>query len=884
MALPRRSPLSSPALLSLLPLLLPLLLLLPLAAAQDAVDGNKNKALNSNADHRAHAVAGGPYLAYARRPQKALVSLDASRSHSHYFDPATGATGRIVKFQWSAAGSVVCRKVRCSVRFAHGNVLLKLRVEDNTKSVAEAETTVAVKDLEIAGMRVWFYAAANTKTLFDPGSVVSSATVAKVGDAAVAKSLYGKPVQAAYFGMLKVEKSGTYRFAVACKDGAGYCYGSVGGDTVFQGNAGGSSKAVQLAAALYPLYVSCMQNKAAADGFVKFSWAAGKAAKFVEVPKEALVHVPTGLAPVVNSVGPASVSPGAVLTVKGTGFSVGELVVTVGGELCTSLSAKSDTTATCVVPAAATGNKVAVVVATSQGKSNSKFVTVSSGAASGVGYYQEANFYETHFKTDTKSNTPYKVNQVASIAYGPDGRYYLGSLNGRVHALTVDSDYVVTDHCVSEHLGDKYSILGLGFNPAEFPTVRLYAAVSLLYWEEKHNMSRASAWRNGRVITMEPNKNDNCLGVVNNGLVTGLPISNHDHGLNQIRFDDNGNLLLSVGGSTNGGKAVAGSSGTIGAVPDSPFSGAIVQIPVLKPRFNGAIKYTKPASPGTTDVAGAVDVNSYADGLRNVYSHVLHSNGKHYAVDNGANEGFGEFSSGCKAGDVRPSKHDGDALRLLEEGGFHGYANLNRGRKDPKQCVHRDLSSPAEDGYVQQIDYFESATTGLLEWTTNTFGGSLRGNMFASKFAINDNGKTFRVVLGGDGTSVESKYEIAAYSGVASQLTPFGGIAMPRVWQQQVAVLAAKEENPGIVTVSSVFPVRGPKKGGQRVLVTGWNLVPPLTATIGGKPCTKVGNFAPDGRSFKCNAPPGSGKVPVIVVSGESVSQSWGWEYWYMNV
>jgi glucose/arabinose dehydrogenase len=36
-------------------------------------------------------------------------------------------------------------------------------------------------------------------------------------------------------------------------------------------------------------------------------------------------------------------------------------------------------------------------------------------------------------------------------------------------------------------------------------------------------------------------------------IITGLPISDHDHGINAIEFGDEGELYINVGSNTNGG-------------------------------------------------------------------------------------------------------------------------------------------------------------------------------------------------------------------------------------------------------------------------------------------------------------------------------------------
>lgn len=849
-------------------------------------------------NHLAHAVTGGPYTAYAAAGQSAQVTLDGSNSHSHFFDADTGVVGKIVTYTWETAEytsanaddtktalTKICSEMKCTVPFPHGFHQLKLTVTDNTNSSAQSTSSVTVKNLETPGVRAWYYASNGSGDLSKTEKALYSADVSSVDVNALPSTLVGKKTQVVYFGGLQIPSSGTYTFRVKCggSPNGGYCYANVGPSSAApaQGPTGGESAAVELEKGVADLYVSVLSNSASKDDFVTLEWKTSSQA-YSSVPVEAYVHYPAKFAPVINSVSPTTVSPGTPITLKGTGFSAAGLTVAVDleGTLCASLSVVSDTEASCVIPDTK-DSTVSITADSNLGQSNTYVLSMTAGATSGIGYFQEPSFSQTIF-TDARegdSGKAFQINQAASMALGPDGRYYIGSLNGYVHVIAADAQYKVTSYCVSEHLGNEQSILGIGFNPTDFSAVKLYASVSILYWNEKHGISKSTGWRNGRIVMMIPGSNS-CLKVEKT-VIENLPVSNHDHGVNMIQFDNQGNLLVTAGGSTNGGRSLP--SDLIGGAPDSPLSGAMLIAPVNQPGFNGVVEYDNPNDPANTKVISG-DVSVFSSGLRNCFAFVFHSNGYVYGVDQGPNEGFGDFSDGCGANQTRPGKHDGDPLRLIVKGGFNGYANMNRGRFDPRQCIQRELASPADSGYSPPLTWFESSTAGLAEYTSNTFGGPMRGNLIASKFAIQGTGKAFRVILSADGKSVESKYEIAQYSDIGATMTPYGGIAMPRVWQGQIAVLSANEKNPGILTVSAVTPYRGPQKGGNRIMVTGWNFEAPLTATVGGKDCGDVADISSDGRSFWCTAPQGSGKVPVVVTSGGKTSKSWGWEYSYLDV
>ena len=112
-------------------------------------------------------------------------------------------------------------------------------------------------------------------------------------------------------------------------------------------------------------------------------------------------------------------------------------------------------------------------------------------------------------------------------------------------------------------------------------------------------------------------------------LVTNLPVSNHDHSVNGMVFDNNGDLYVCVGGNTNAGIPSVG----IGELPETPLSGAVIKVALSEPSFNGAITYVETIS-GTpnndqifgdiVDVAPGIDVGVYASGIRNSLDLVFH--------------------------------------------------------------------------------------------------------------------------------------------------------------------------------------------------------------------------------------------------------------------
>jgi hypothetical protein len=123
--------------------------------------------------------------------------------------------------------------------------------------------------------------------------------------------------------------------------------------------------------------------------------------------------------------------------------------------------------------------------------------------------------------------------------------------------------------------------------------------------------------------------------------VTGLPVSDHDHGVNGLEFDDYGNLYIQVGGNTNAG--VEGALSQTRLQKENYLSAAtLIARDVRNPNFDGFVTYDIDGN-----MISGFDVEVFAAGLRNPFDLVFHSNGKLYGTDNGPNLKFGERSLNC---------------------------------------------------------------------------------------------------------------------------------------------------------------------------------------------------------------------------------------------
>ncbi len=321
-----------------------------------------------------------------------------------------------------------------------------------------------------------------------------------------------------------------------------------------------------------------------------------------------------------------------------------------------------------------------------------------------------------------------------TMAFGPDGRLYVGQLDGPLLALRLE-DNVIVDAATIAPTGVFEHVLGLAFNPAEPPDpVTLYVSHTVLFAGEAGAPYPGTI---SRLVAPDYQPVD---------VISGLPVSTVEHGTNGIAFDNEGLLYIAQGATTN-----AGVPSQRHPRPETPLSGAILVADLNEPTFDGAVRY-EPAETAGHDVDQvAGDVRVYASGFRNPYDLVVHSNGNIYATDNGPNIPDGVPSLSCLSqaiADVEAA----DELNLIVEGQYYGHPNRNRGRFDEEQCIFYGPgdASGASTAPLATLGFHVSAN-GIAEYTSDAFGGRLRGNLIYVEWKA---GRIWRVVLSEDGQDV----------------------------------------------------------------------------------------------------------------------------------
>ncbi|NBD17493.1 MAG: hypothetical protein GVY04_15555, partial [Cyanobacteria bacterium] len=465
------------------------------------------------------------------------------------------------------------------------------------------------------------------------------------------------------------------------------------------------------------------------------------------------------------------------------------------------------------------------------------------------------------------------LNLPTRATWGPDGRLYVSSLRGDIAAYEFDDDYNIVSTQNIETIAplSNHEILGLAFNPFDTEP-KLYVAhahlkanggTSFPVTEYSPYSGQVSVLSGPDFSTLTP-------------LITGIGVSNHDHGINGLDFDNQGDLYVAVGGNTNAGIV----SDAIGGLDESPFTAAVLKADITKADFNGAINYTLPDGfldnylaennltledftledgklfdPSDSQVFGyaanvveGVDVSVYSSGTRNPFDILFTTQGSLYATDNGANFNAGNASTGPDTKTELGGKQF-DELLLLSDGGYFGHPNRNRGRTDSRQNVFYGTNNPyeesIEDVFTEPIGLFgKNSTNGMDEYRATTFGGQLRGNILAHEY----NSEVWNVDLTPDGTQVEGISDLNVINGskVAEGLdilTGPGGAILGVDLQGDLLTIAIPDDpNATSPTAYDIFPWRAPAIGGSPFIIGGVNFDPLDTQVfLGGQEITGLG-------------------------------------------
>lgn len=740
------------------------------------------------ADHFLHVAIRAPdsVVDYAGRGS-ATVSLSGAGSHTHEFGRS------LVRYEWKEGTQTLSTEADFTLEAPVGKHTYFLTIFDNNtppSSLSSSATVDVTPATEVRGVTASYFVNPGTLNTTDAPAfleILNGFKLERTGS-----TIQGSDLAAAALrlkGVWMLSHAGTYTPV-----------SSPGVPSAVTVDGKPWTGPMELAAG--PHLVVWQVTVAASSTLpLELSW---KRADGATGAVEPVTHDETAMAPQINRMpvsGPAS--GGDLIDIRGLGFfPAGSVGVLWGAKRIASEILESDPFHIRIVTPPGTG-VVPVRIQTPQGVSNA------------VAYkYVEGT---TPVQFQTKSII--RLDSATQAAWGPDGRLYIATVSGTVTALEMDDEYNVLNRQLIPAVIDEPNkhILGIGFSPWEpASSFRIYIGHAKLYINDGRTGIRPAPYI-GQVSTLQ----GPLFAPV--PLITSLPSSNHDHGINGITFDNRGQLYVAIGGNTNAGVP----NPNVGGFDESPLSETILVAAIRDPGFDGAFSYkdsrTGLPSPDQNDGAfanliGGSGIRVFASGLRNAFDVVWGTNGFLYATENGPNVGFGKasLSESTEAGDPNTM----DKVLLLGKNHYYGHANRNRGRFEPRENRYYSPWAVANpELYTQPLIELPSSKDGIDEYRANTFGGSLRGSLLVQEW----NGFLSALKLSADGRSVESFSERVwgTQRGLDVVCGPGGAIVVVDYSGGQVNVSLPDDKNVSTMTAYDVFPWRAPASGGFQFVIGG---------------------------------------------------------------
>ena len=520
-----------------------------------------------------------------------------------------------------------------------------------------------------------------------------------------------------------------------------------------------------------------------------------------------LQHNEVGMAPVLNSMSPAvgSALGGNQIELRGLGFFPSANVeVHWGATVLDSQDFLESGPDFLRFESPAGTGTLQVSVQTPNGESNPRTFSYDDNAPVPIAFKTKLN---------------YALAEPTGGAWGPDGRFYVVQRSGHLVAFTFDDDYniLAADTYDGVSANSSPTALGIAFNPHDSATpVRVYVSHSLLFAQGGGSFTGPSPYP-GRVSVLEGPDFDTPLD-----LISGLPVSNHDHAIFGLEFDHDGNLYICAGSNTNAGVIHPNS----GDLNESPLTAAILRAPVGKPGFNGQVTYVHSVTglPSDdqveghdVDVAPGVDVELFSVGVRNPYDVVFTMSKRLYGSDNGPNFTFGDASTGPDT--QGPDPQTPDELNLYEYGQYYGHPNRNRGRYDARQNIYHGHSDPSEPGVFHQgLIPIASSHNGITEYRAEAFAGALKNQLLVQRWSS----YLRRVKLSADGRSVVEHENIFPWTGALGiEVGPGGALMATDQAGNFLRILVPNDLAVDGLTPYDVTPWRAPRTGGHMFTIGG---------------------------------------------------------------
>jgi glucose/arabinose dehydrogenase len=328
------------------------------------------------------------------------------------------------------------------------------------------------------------------------------------------------------------------------------------------------------------------------------------------------------------------------------------------------------------------------------------------------------------------------------LTFGPDGRLYAGTFDGRIFRFDVRADGTLatptTISTVPQHNQGPRLITGIRFDPAS-------TAAAPVLWVSHGQMTLEGAdeWT-GKISRLSGPDLDECRDAV-----VGLPRAYRDHLNNQLDFGPDGCVYFNQASMT----ACGAPDKKWNHRPERLLSAAVLRLdPRLLPP-TGPVDVRTPDGGGTYDPAApGAPLTIYATGVRVAFDLLWHSSGRLYAPINGAARG-GNAPAGPdgKVPALTDVPTQPDFLLAIDRGGYYGHPNparaefvLNGGnptpQRDPGEVAAYPVGTNPERhwrGFAYEFGRSVSPN-GVIEYKSDAFGGRLRGRLLVCRYSGGD--------------------------------------------------------------------------------------------------------------------------------------------------
>jgi glucose/arabinose dehydrogenase len=416
-----------------------------------------------------------------------------------------------------------------------------------------------------------------------------------------------------------------------------------------------------------------------------------------------------------------------------------------------------------------------------------------------------------------------------SLAFGPDGRVYAATMDGRIVRFAVKPDGTIADAqtftTVAAHNDGPRLVTGICFDASS-------AAQAPVLWVSHGQLvlKEATDWT-GKISRLSgPNLSDY------QDVVVGLPRAVRDHLNNQPVFGPDGALYFCQASNT----AMGAPDARWGMRPEHALTAAVLRLDPSKvtnlpldARTGDGGSYD-PSAPGAA-------LTVFATGVRNSYDLVWHGNGHLYAPMNASAAGGntpGPEAPRAQASTGPCERHVPalvnvrrtleDYLVRVEAGGYYGHPNPLRGEfvlnggnptagADPAELPDYPVGTAPERHWRPPVYTFGKnlSPTGAIEYRNESaFGGALRGKLLVCRYSGGDD-----VLVLTPGAGGEVSEALSGIDGLTRLMDPLDLVEDPATGNLYVAEFGPKR-----------LTLLRPKAGGVSRSVSRQVITPPPAA------------------------------------------------------